>query len=51
MDLRRTYFSILGQINLECFSVVFEAEGCHGKENVLAIDRLAFFLLAFLRRW
>lgn len=39
---------IASQVDLECFGVVFKAERRHCKKNVLAVDRLAFLLLALL---
>jgi hypothetical protein len=40
------YFAVPREIDLEGFRVVLEAERSHGKEYVLAVDRLALFLLA-----
>ena len=39
------YFAVPGKVDLECLGVVLEAKGSHGKENILAIDRLALLLL------
>ena len=44
----RTYFSILCQVYLEGLSVVLEASGRHSEKDVLAVDGLSLFLLAFL---
>ncbi len=43
------YFTILCQVDLQSFCIVFETQRGHGEENVLAIDRLPLFLVAFLR--
>lgn len=43
------YLAIAGQVDLQGLGVVFEAERRHGEEDVLAIDRLALLLVAFLR--
>jgi hypothetical protein len=37
----KTYFAILGQVHLECLRVVLEPQRGHGKENILAVHRLA----------
>ena len=44
------YLAIACQIDLESFGIVLETQRCHGEEYVLAVDRLALFLLAFLGR-
>jgi len=46
----KTYFAILGQIDLERFRVVLETQRGHGKKDILAVDRLALLLLALFRR-
>ena len=43
------YLAITRQVDFERLRVVLEAERRHGEENVLAVDRLALLLLAFLR--
>jgi hypothetical protein len=45
------YFAIPGEVDLESFGVVLEAKRSHGKENILAVDRLALLLLALLGGW
>lgn len=42
------YLAVPRQVDLEGFGVVLEAEGRHGEEDVLAVDRLALLLLALL---
>lgn len=44
------YLAIPRQINLQCFGIVLEAKRSHSKEDVLAVDRLALFLLALFGR-
>jgi hypothetical protein len=41
----KTHFAIFGEIDLQCFGIILEPQRSHGKENVLAIDRLALLLL------
>jgi hypothetical protein len=50
------YLAITRQVDFESFRVVFETKRRHGKENVLAVDRLALLLLALFggctpRQW
>ena len=45
------YLSVTGQVNLQSFGVVFEAQRRHGEQYILAIDRLSLLLLALLRCW
>jgi hypothetical protein len=42
------YLSISGQIYLQGLRIVLETQRRHGEENILAVDSLALFLLAFL---
>jgi len=44
-----TYLSVPCEVDLQCLSVVLETKRSHGKENILAIDRLALLLLTLLR--
>lgn len=46
--MTETYFSILCQVYLEGFSIVLEASRRHSEKDVLAVDGLSLFLLAFL---
>jgi hypothetical protein len=48
---RYAYLAELGEVDLECFCIVFKAERDHRVEDVLAADRLAFLELAFLCRF
>lgn len=48
--LHRSYLTILRQIDFQGFCVVFKAKRSHSKQDVLPVDGLAFFLLAFLGR-
>ena len=41
----KTHFAIFGEIDLQCFGIILEPQRSHGKENVLAVDCLAFLLL------
>ena len=41
------YFAILGKVNFERFSVVFEARRGHRKQNIFSIHGLPLLLLAF----
>lgn len=50
MGKAKTYFAILGQVDLERLRVVFESERSHRKKNVLSIDRLPLLLLTFFGR-
>ena len=43
----KTYFAILGKIDLESLGVVLEPKRSHGKQDILPIDRLALLLLTF----
>lgn len=45
------YLAIPGEIDLQGFGVVLEAKRSHSKQNVLAVDSLALFLLAFFGCW
>lgn len=45
------YFAVARQIDFQGFGVVLEAKRGHGKEDVLAIDRLALLLLALFGGW
>ncbi len=42
------YISVFGQVDLERLSVVLEAQGGHGKQDILAVNCFALFLVAFL---
>lgn len=44
----RAYLPVLGQIDLERFGIIFKAQRCHGKEDILTVDSLALLLLTFL---
>ena len=46
--MTETYFSILCQVDLEGFGIVLEASRRHCEKDVLAVDGLSLFLLAFL---
>lgn len=48
LELGTHYFTILGQVDLQSLGVIFETERRHGKEDVLAVDRLSLFLVTFL---
>jgi hypothetical protein len=43
-----TYLTILGQVNLERFSIVFKTQRGHGEENVFPVYSLSLFLMALL---
>ena len=47
----QTHFAIFGEIDLQCFGIVLEPQRSHGKEDVLAIDRLALLLLTLFGRF
>lgn len=48
-----TDLAVLGQINLQGLGVILKTKRGHCKQNILAVDSLALFLLALLRgyRW
>lgn len=46
-----TYFPVFREVDLQGFGVVFESERCHGKEDILPIDSLAFLSLTLLRSY
>lgn len=43
-----TDLAVLGEIDLEGLGIVLKSKRSHGKQNILAVDGLALFLLAFL---
>ena len=47
----KTHFAILGEVDLQGFGIVLEPQRGHGKQNVLAIDRLSLLLLTLFRRF
>ena len=49
MTIGSTYFAIFRKVYFEGLCVVFESERRHGKQDILAIDSLPFFLLALFR--
>lgn len=44
----KTHLAILGQVDLERLRVVLKTQRRHCEQNILAIDRLALFLVTFL---
>ena len=51
MEKSVAYLPITRQIDLQGLGVILEAKRRHGKEDILAIDRFALFLLAFFGGW
>lgn len=48
---RDTYFTVFGEIDFERFGVIFKAQGCHGKQDILTVDRLPFLMLTLFGGW
>jgi hypothetical protein len=47
IEKSEAYLSVAGQIYLQCFGVVLEAQRRHCEEDVLAVYGLSLLLLAF----
>jgi hypothetical protein len=43
-----TDLSVTSKIYFQCFGIILESQRCHGEQNVFAIDRFSFLLLALL---
>lgn len=49
--MESTYLTVLGEVDLERLGIILKAEGAHGEEDVLTVDRFPLFLMAFFRRY
>ena len=47
--VRATHLPVPSEVDLQRFAVVLKPKRCHREKDVLAIDGLALFLLAFFR--
>lgn len=49
--LSSAHLSVPGKVDLQCLAVILKPEGCHGEQNILAVDGLSLLLLTFFRSW